>query len=449
MFDHDDSVVGRSAGDGLHFDNPDFGVVAPCQPVLPANLEQIPPSPFLFAILDSVDRSKLSGFDIVRVLQADARMEAHFASRKYVSMVEVAHRTDFGMGTSGEIVDHASDEIRAALTLTRRAAESELDLAARLAEDHPSVLEALRSGQIDVRRARSILHGVSHLDSGTADRVVGQILPEARRLTTGQLHHRVQRLCIEADTEAVEKKYQQSLEERRLIASQNPVGTANLSGLDLAPNKVAAITGRIHKMALQLKTAGDTRSMNQLRADIYTDLLTGKRPVKPSKRHRLSNRKKTEGGGTITMHATIETLAGLSQEAAEIPGLGHVIADVARQVLADHPEAEYRHKITGPNGEVHIGTPGRFATTELRRYVETRDQECVEPGCRMPAEDCDIDHLKRHADGGQTDELNSDPLCRHGHRVKDHGGWRLRRNPDGSFTWTSRLGHTYTVRAPP
>lgn len=67
----------------------------------------------------------------------------------------------------------------------------------------------------------------------------------------------------------------------------------------------------------------------------------------------------------------------------------------------------------------------------------------------MPAEDCDVDHLRRHVDGGPTNDVNSDPLCRHGHQVKDRGGWKLRRNPGGSYTWTTRLGHTYTTRASP
>ena len=45
--------------------------------VLPENLEAIPSGPFLFAVLDRVNRSKLSGYDAVRVLQARERLAAH------------------------------------------------------------------------------------------------------------------------------------------------------------------------------------------------------------------------------------------------------------------------------------------------------------------------------------------------------------------------------------
>lgn len=416
--------------------------------VLPENLEDIGPGLFLAAVLDSVDRSRLSGHDTVRVLQADARMEAHYASRKYVSMVEVAHRTDPDAGTTAEMVEYASDEIGAALTLTRRAAESELEFAAELDQRFPDVGEALSSGVIDVRRARVLVDNVGHLDSDTATTVVATALTEAPQLTTGQLRARIQKLCIEADTDQAKRRYEDRLAERKVVARINPEGTANLYGLDLAPNKVAAIRGRIQGMALRLKAGGDPRKMDQLRADIFEDLLLGKRPVKTAKKS-SGNRKKMDGGGTITMHATLETLAGLSEQTADIPGLGPVIADAARQVIEDHPNAEYRYKITAPNGDVIIGTPSRHATKALRRLVELRDETCVEPGCRVPAEDCDIDHIQRHVDGGPTNDQNSAPLCRHGHMVEDTGRWKLTRNPDGSYTWTTPLGHTYTIRPPP
>ncbi|MFV1963518.1 MAG: hypothetical protein ACC658_17025, partial [Acidimicrobiia bacterium] len=38
---------------------------------LPGDLEQIPPGPFLAVILSGVDRSKLSGYDTVRVMKAN------------------------------------------------------------------------------------------------------------------------------------------------------------------------------------------------------------------------------------------------------------------------------------------------------------------------------------------------------------------------------------------
>lgn len=440
VFGHGSDMIGLSAGGAPRFEDLPDGVDASAAHVVPDDLELISPGRFLSTILSGIDRTRLSGHDTVRVLKARQRQISHEQAQLAADMVEISYRTNAEMGRADEAFEYASDEIRAALTLTRPAAESQLDFASDLYERYPQVWKALYQGHVDIRKARAIVDGVSHLNADTAGLVVEAVLNEAPDLTTGQLAARIQRLSVEVDPESARRKHQERLADRRITSNQNPVGTANLSGLDLAPNEVAAITGRIENEARRLKAAGDPRPIDQIRADIFTGLLPG--------RHLAGRHEK--GTGVITMTAGLETLARLSREAADLPGLGPVIADIAQQVLFEHPGAEYRYKITGPNGEKIIGTPSRHATKALRRHVETRDETCFGIGCRMAATNCDIDHRQRHADGGPTTAHNSGPLCRHDHRLKDDdGGWHLRRNPDGSHTWTSRLGHTYTVGLPP
>ena len=55
--------------------------------------------------------------------------------------------------------EFASDEIRAALTLTRRAAETDLGLGFSVCERLPRVREALEAGLIDLRKARTVVWG--------------------------------------------------------------------------------------------------------------------------------------------------------------------------------------------------------------------------------------------------------------------------------------------------
>ncbi|MEA1903139.1 MAG: DUF222 domain-containing protein, partial [Actinomycetota bacterium] len=131
--------------------------------VLPDDLESIPPGPFLAGILSGVDRSCLSGHDTVRVMQANNRLVGHYQAELAADMVEVSYRTDAELGRSEEAWEYASDEIRAALTLTRRAAESELGFATDLWERLPQVWEALNTGKIDVREAKTIVYGTSHV----------------------------------------------------------------------------------------------------------------------------------------------------------------------------------------------------------------------------------------------------------------------------------------------
>jgi hypothetical protein len=78
-----------------------------------------------------------------------------------------------------------------------------------------------------------------------------------------------------------------------------------------------------------------------------------------------------------------------------------------------------------------------------------RDETCTFPGCRQPADSCDLDHVDPYDPSRsaveQTLAANLQPLCRHHHRTKTHHGWRMRRDPrTGDVHTTSPHGFTYT-----
>ena len=148
----------------------------------------------------------------------------------------------------------------------------------------------------------------------------------------------------------------------------------------------------------------------------------------------------------VDIRVDLTTLAGLTETAAEIPGWGPVIADIARQVVSDQPHAEWRYTVTDQNQVLADGTTRRRPTIGLRRRVETRRQTCVFPGCRMPARQSDLDHTNDHVKGGPTSYINLAPLCRHDHRLKHVGGWKLEKLDNGAYKWTSRLGQTYITQ---
>jgi hypothetical protein len=80
----------------------------------------------------------------------------------------------------------------------------------------------------------------------------------------------------------------------------------------------------------------------------------------------------------------------------------------------------------------------------LARVVRYRDVCCPGPGCRRPAESCELDHEEEFSKGGLTAEWSLRPLSTRCHHAR-HGGWTADRDPDtGITTWTSPLGRTYT-----
>ena len=408
--------------------------------MLPARLEQMEPSPVLAAVLGSLEGETLSDFDQVRVLQSYQRMVSFFQSRVFEKMASIAqlmHELD----ADPEIAhDSAAAEIGAALRLTRRAADIDLALAIDLNERLPEVWEALASGRIDLRRARVIVDQTSHLSVEAAREVAGRILEAANRLTTGQLGALIRKVCVQADPDDAATRYRETVEERRLKTEPTVNGTAHLFGLDLPPDRVQAAARRINDLAQSLKTADETRTLDQIRADVFLDLLDGK--------HFGGSRGRR---GTVDIHVDLTTLARLNDDPGELAGFGPVIADIARQVAENSPGAEWRWTLTHPDSGQVIdnGTTRRRPTTAQRRHIEARNRSCVFPGCRRPAVDCDLDHRQPWAHGGPTKTSNLAPLCRHHHNIRHHADWTYRRLPNGDYVWTSRLGHTYTTSGLP
>jgi len=406
---------------------------------LPSKLDEIEPGLILAAMLTSVDGDELSGYDRVVVLRAHQRMASYFQAHVYGEMASISDLMSEIDGDPETAAESASAEIRAALHLTRRAADTELAFAVDLKQRLPRVWEALAAGEIDVRRAKVIVGGTGHLAEETARLVVDRIIGPATRLTTGQLNSLLRRLCVQADPEEAAKRYEESVIDRRIISEPTVDGTANLFGLGLPPDRVAAAMRQIASLAQSLKTGGESRTLDQLRADVFLDLLEGHA-------HQAHT-----GKGLVDIHVDLETLTRLIDDPGELAGYGPVIADIARKVAEQQQNAEWRWTVTHPEtGQViHNGITRRRPSSGQRRHVESRNQNCIFPGCRMPATDCDLDHRIPWAEGGPTTTDQLVPLCRHDHVIRHRHGWKHQPLPNGDHQWTSRLGHQYTTSGLP
>jgi hypothetical protein len=400
-----------------------------------------------------VDRDQLSGHDRVLLLQAHARQVAHYQAELYADIHsvweaereaghnELSDLAEEGLVLSSEVDEMASSEIRAALTLTRRSADALVDTAHMLMVRQPAVWVALQQGRIDLTKARILCEQTSHLDTETARQVVDVAMERAPRQTTGQLRARVARLCIAVDPGAARHRYRQRLLERRVVSEPTDAGTANLYGMELPAAETARAMRRINTLARAAKTTADPRTIDQIRADVFLDLLCGR----TSGTKRAGNDR-----GSVDIKVDLVTLAGLADNPGEIPGWGPVIADIARQVAEGQSDAEWRVTVTGDDGElVHVGTTRRRPTAGQRRHVEARSPTCVFPGCRMPAAESDLDHNHPWAQHHRTETDDLAPLCRHDHINRHQRGWGLRRIRPGVYRWTSPLGHTYTTGPDP
>lgn len=407
--------------------------------VIPCGLDAMEPGPALAAILSSIDVDEVSGCDRIVVLRAHQRMASHYQAHVYADMSSVVD----AMADEGDdeqwAAESAAAEIRGALRLTRRAADLELALALDMRRRLPDVHAGLVAGTIDVRRARVIAGGTAHLPDAAAAAVATQALADAPRLTTGQLAALIRRLAVANDPEDARNRFELAVEQRRLVTEADASGTAHLLGLDLPPDRVSAVRARINRLARQLKTKDEARSMDQLRADVFLDLLAGKAIAGGAR----------DGG--VEIRVDLETLAGLSEQPGEVAGCGPVIADIARRVADQQHDVQWRYTVTDPRSGMPLacGNVRRRPTASQRRQVEALYPTCVFPGCRMPARGCDLDHRIPWAEGGSTTVESLGPLCRHDHVIRHGAGWRYRRLPNGDHEWTTRFGHTYTTSGLP
>ena len=194
--------------------------------------------------------------------------------------------------------------------------------------------------------------------------------------------------------------------------------------------------------------------------------------------------------GVIHLTLPLTTWLGWSQAPGAAAGYGPLDADDSRTIaamLAAHPATTWCITLTGqaghpvahgcagtrggpappraspgtaPNGPDWLGQitieplqtapcthpregRGYQPGPRLRHLVQVRNPTCTAPGCRRPAQRCDLDHTTPHHLGGRTCECNLGPLCRRHHRCKQLPGWTLTQPSPGTFTWTTPAGRRH------
>ena len=188
----------------------------------------------------------------------------------------------------------------------------------------------------------------------------------------------------------------------------------------------------------------DTRTMDQLRADLLTDLLLTSDPTTVSG----TAVEHVQARIQVTVAAT--TLAGADDRPAELDGFGPIDPDIVRALAAG--SGAWSRLFLDPSGMI-TETDTYTPTEAMRRFLRARDQHCRFPGCRMPVHRCQIDHNHDHALGGRTNLDNLSHFCT-GHHVLKHPGidarhrWSAHQRAGGDIEWISPLGRSYTDQAP-
>jgi hypothetical protein len=406
--------------------------------VVPDDLDVMAPGPELARVLAGIDRSRCDGDGLVTLLRARARQIAHDQAQLLADVVEMAHCPTAGVGRAKHPDAFAEFELACALTWTANAAGKQLWFAMDLLKRLPAVHAALLAGSIDQPKAWIFSEVLLPVEADEeARRIAELVLPAAADLTTAELARKLRRLIVQVDPEAAKRRAERSKQGRRVESGVDAAGTGWVNAYGLPIERTAAAMERLDALARAARNHGDPRSIDQLRADTFLDLLEG----------RYSGPPPTIRKGVVELTVPLTTLLGLADLPGDLAGWGPVCADIARQTAAQqHADGDNQWRFT-----VHDDTGNLIATGLTRRrppaklaaFIRADTTRCGAPGCHQPATHCELDHRIRHTDGGPTTRINMAPLCPWHHDCKDEGGWHYLEIRHNVFVWISPRNHRY------
>jgi hypothetical protein len=302
----------------------------------------------------------------------------------------------------------------------------------------PASLDSLLAGRITGLKASAITEASYVLADAVLPAYEARVRKRAPEQTLAQLKQSVKRAVLRFDPASAEHRHQRAAEDRCVRIADAGDGMARLSQLLPAPQAHACYATL--DAAARMTPAEDPRTLDQLRADLFIDaILTGLSGPLPA-RHGLQPH--------ISVLVSLETLAGVEDEPGWLDGYGPITADTARQLASDDTGTWRRLIIDPIFGQViDYGTTRYRPPQHLAELVIARDGTCTYPPCNRPARSCELDHVIPFPDGDTSAE-NLAPECKRHHTSKHNASWTVRRNPDGTTTWTSPQGRQYTSHPP-
>lgn len=364
-------------------------------------------------------------------------------------------------------------EFATALRVSDRTMQSRMKSAQDMTMRFPETYAAWADGRI-TRRHAAVIHEagmlIDDVDArGDYERVA---VRAAEHDTPGRLGPIVKLLAARFDTQSIDERHLRARAQRHVRVTDLGDGMAEL--LAVLPATLArGIEDRLTEQAKAIirarsvtptpepaavdpesfveltadepaaveDSAPDTRSIDEVRADLFADLLLCGAPAVPHD---------GPGDGLGAIKATVRitvpvlTAAGVGTDPAILTPYGPIDTDTARTLLGD--ANAWERVMTSPVTGAVLAVDRYEPNADLTRYLDARDEHCRFPGCRMPARRCDRDHTKEAAREGPTCACNLEHLCEGHHMLRHHTAWSVGQLGGGLLEWTSPLGHVYIDR---
>ena len=348
-------------------------------------------------------------------------------------------------------------ELAAALRLPERSTETLIEESRSLLRELPATMTALTEGQISYRHAQVMIDHANSLPAEARRAFEESALPFAMKLTVSRFEHRARILRERVHPESIEVRHGSSRDKRELTLDPARDGMAWLTAYLPAVSAHAILT-RMSDIAADLQSPDDPRTLTQLRADVFCDLLIDGQTdtaldaapdansgTAPDAAHPPLRRLGWGIRARVLITVPVLTLLGRGTEPAVLEGYGPIDLDTARDLAANAPGFVriLTHPETG--AVLSLGRDRYTISPDLRAWLRMRDETCRAPGCGAPARRCELDHTKDWQYHGPSNHDNLAHLCPKHHDQKHHTRWIVEHLSDGDLEWTSPTGHCYLI----
>lgn len=381
---------------------------------------------------------------------------------------ELTRKSMLEQGFGGPVAEEYADSVAAAevgavLKVPDGAAGWLVEQSKLLVNFFPFTVDALQLGRISRRHAVAVAQECCGVPEDEIPDFEEQLLDIARGTTVAKLENRARRLRERLHPESLEVRRKKKVRERSVTVDPDRDGMAWLSAY-LPAEEAYGIAHRIDVTAKALQGPDEQRSLSQLRADVFTDLLTHTCASDPttgvSNGHPLPASAAAPSGpvsspdgyrgvaARVFVTVPVMTLLG-GNEPAELDGYGPISPETARKLAGHAPS--FTRLLTHPEtGTVlSVGRARYKPPKDLQDWVRVRDKTCRHPGCNRVAVRCEIDHTTPWSQGGETCAGNLGAFCKCHHAFKTLGFWKHRQPVEGTIVSTSFAGRTYTSLAEP
>lgn len=347
----------------------------------------------------------------------------------------------------------AAAEVAAVTRQAERTALTRLERSVQVCEGFVASLGALAAGQI----SRAHLDVIMACGERIEDRHVLSVyehlvLDRAIETTPGRLRSYARRIVEQLLGTSREQRHERARAARFVSLTELDDGMSELCAV--VPTVLGvAIRDRLTRIATEVITANkadaragretantdtetelrDARSIDQIRADAFCDMLLTSDPQNGNA-HRIT--------AQVAITVPALTLLGHHNDPAMLDGQSPISLEDAREWAANAPTLT--RILTDPTTGAPLAVNTYRPSRELRTFLRYRDAHCRFPGCRRTAARCDLDHTIDYHHGGTTSHNNLAHLCQRHHYLKHNTNWQVTQPTPGVLEWVSPTGRTFT-----